>query len=69
MVKNPRLLVRFENEELKKEKLSYREALKLFEAMWREAVSLGVLPLKDPLEGIETDIKLAKILNSCLKSL
>ena len=69
MVKNPRLLARFENEELKKEKLSYREALKLFEAMWREAVSLGVLPLKDPLEGIETDIKLAKILNSCLKSL
>jgi len=68
MVKNPKFLIRFENEELRKEKLSYKEALKIFEAMWHEAVSLGVLPSKDPLEGIETDIKLAKILNSCLKS-
>jgi hypothetical protein len=36
--------------------------------MWHEAVSLGVLPSKNPLEGIETNIKLAKVLNSCLKS-
>ena len=68
MLKNPKLVRSFENEELRKEKLPYLEALKIFEAMWREAVSLGVLPSKDPLEGIETDIKLAQILNSCLKS-
>lgn len=69
MIKNPELLVRFETEELKKERLSYREAMKIFKAMWQEAVSLGALPLKDPLEDIETDIKLAKILNSCSKRL
>jgi hypothetical protein len=61
MMKNPRMLKQFE-----KEKLNYAEALKLFEAMWNEAVALKVLPSKDPLEGIEKDIKIARILNACL---
>ena len=69
MVKNSRLLAKFEDEQLRKERLSYAQALKIFEAMWKEAVKLGVFPLKDPLEGIETDIELARVLNSCSKSL
>ncbi|MFA4830544.1 MAG: hypothetical protein WC855_00460 [Thermodesulfovibrionales bacterium] len=69
MVKNARLLAKFEDEQLREERLSYAQALKIFEAMWKEAVKLGVLPLKDPLEGIETDIELARVLNSCSKSL
>ena len=32
---------------------------------WREGVLLGVLPPADPLEGIEIDIRVARILNSC----
>jgi len=36
--------------------------------MWNHGVKLGVLPPKEPLEGIETDIKIARVLNSCLKS-
>jgi hypothetical protein len=31
--------------------------------MWREGMALGVLPLKDPLEGIEVDIRIARMLN------
>jgi hypothetical protein len=69
MVKNPKLLEKFNCEQIKKEKLSYLSALKIFEALWKEGVSLGVLPLKDPMEGIEVDIKIAKVLNSCLKDL
>lgn len=68
MVKDARLLAKFEDEQLRKERLSYSQALKIFEAMWKEAVNLGILPLKDPLEGIEKDIELARILNSCSKS-
>jgi hypothetical protein len=64
MVKDRKLLAEFENQYTASEKLDYREALKVFEGMWREGVSLGVLPLKDPLEGIEVDIRIAKILNS-----
>jgi hypothetical protein len=31
--------------------------------MWKEGVQLGVLPMKDPLDGIEVDIRIASILN------
>lgn len=69
MVKNPKLLEKFEQEVVRNNKLSYSEAMKIFEAMWEEAKNLGVLPLKDQMEGIEVDIKIAKVLNSCLKNL
>jgi hypothetical protein len=64
MVKNPKILEEFKREEIKKEKSDYLKSLKIFEALWNEGVSLGVLPLKNPLEDIETDIKIARILNS-----
>lgn len=68
MIKDNAYLKNFENELISKQKLPYEKALKIFEAMWEEGVSLGVLPPKDPLEGIEVDIRVAKILNSCSKS-
>ncbi|MFO7555240.1 MAG: hypothetical protein R6W88_08545 [Desulfobacterales bacterium] len=48
--------------------LPFIQSLKTFTAMWNHGMKLGVLPPKDPLEGIETDIKIAGVLNSCLKS-
>ena len=41
----------------------YFRNLTIFEELYREARALGVLPVKDPLEGIDTDIRLAGILN------
>ena len=63
MIKDSGLLEQFEREELKKENLEYMSALRIFEGMWREGMALGVLPLKDPLEGIEVDIRIARMLN------
>ena len=63
MIKDLRLLAEFEDDEGRKEQSDYGSALRLFEAMGKEAMLLGVLPLKDPLEGIEVDIKIARILN------
>ena len=63
MIKNPEILEAFEREETKKEKCDYFKSLKIFEALWIEALNLGVLPLKEPLEDIETDIRIALILN------
>jgi len=63
MIKDVRFLAEFEESELRKEQPDYPVALRLFEAMWNEAMLLGVLPLKDPLEGIEVDIRIARILN------
>lgn len=67
MIKNAHLVEKLEREFISKQKLSYEQALRIFEAMWQEAVRLGVLPSKDPLEGIDSHIRMAKILNSCLK--
>lgn len=67
MIKNPDILEQFEKERIKKEKLSFKKASKLFEGMWKEGINFGVLPSKDPLEGIEVDIRIARILN-CLKN-
>ena len=63
MIKDARWLAEFEENDLKKEKLDYQSALRIFEGMWKEAMLLGVIPLKDPLEGIEVDIRIARILN------
>ena len=44
--------------------MNIEQNFKIVEGHYREAVSLGIFPLKDPLDGIENDIKLARILNS-----
>jgi hypothetical protein len=63
MIKDEKLLAEFNDELIRKEKLDYAAALRIFEAMWDEGRKLGVLPLKDPLEGIDVDIRIARILN------
>lgn len=67
MIKDPETLRRFEDSLAKGEKLPFAKALQIYEAMWHEGRALGVLPPRDPMEGIEADIKLARILNSCSK--
>ena len=36
----------------------------IVEALYREACLLETLPLKDPLEGTDVDVHLAKVINS-----
>jgi hypothetical protein len=69
MIKNPAKLRKFEDQFIRSGSLSpYPQALRQFTALWQEAVALGVLPPKDPLEGIEVDLRIANILNACLKN-
>ncbi|GBE36520.1 hypothetical protein BMS3Bbin07_00667 [bacterium BMS3Bbin07] len=68
MIKNPEVLKKLEDNLIRGEgNLSFEKTAKLFASMWNEGVRLGVLPPKEPLEGIEVDIRIAKVLNSCLK--
>lgn len=60
------MLEGFEKDFVTKHPLSYEEALALLLGMWELGIRLGVLPPKDLLEGIEVDIRVARILN-CLK--
>ena len=64
MIKNPDKFQKFENDLIRKEKVDIQRNFQIYEAMYKEAVALGALPLKDPLEGIETKIKIAKVINS-----
>ena len=67
MINDAGALKRFEDSLIRERKLSYPQSLRLFEAMWQEGVALGVLPSKDPLEGIEVDMRISRIVNSCSK--
>lgn len=68
MIKDAQLLKKFEDTIMQKEGiLSFSYSMRIFESLWNEGVKLGILPSKKPLEGIEVDIKIAQVLNSCLK--
>ena len=60
----------FEDELLKKTPpRSFLDSLSLLEAMWNEGRQLGVLPPSNPLDGIEVDIEIARVLNCLTTSL
>ena len=68
MIKNAYILRKFEDDLIRSEtKRSVEQAFELLTAMWKEGVVLGVLPPSDPWEGIDVDVRIAGILNSCLK--
>lgn len=55
---------KFEMEFVKREKVDIVRNFHIMDALYNEAVTLGILPLKNPLEGIEVDLKVAKVINS-----
>lgn len=63
MVRNPDLLEAFERSLTRAEAADYRQNLRLVEGLYREACLLNVWPLKDPLEGIDVDIHLTRVVN------
>jgi hypothetical protein len=63
MIQRSGLFTSFERDLLKKRPADHFENLRIFEALYDEARLFGVLPLRDPLEGIEVDVRLAKALN------
>jgi len=66
MIKNPSVLKKLEDDLIKSEgRLPFDKSLDIFTSLWDEAVRFGAIPSKDPMEGIEVDIRIAKVLNSC----
>lgn len=68
MIKNSTMLREMEENYIASSRLPYEKALAIVEALWREGVSLGVLPPKDLMEGVETDVRVARILNICSRN-
>ncbi len=63
MVKNAKFLQDFEDEQTAKDDMTLEQKLSLLNSLYKYALKLGTLPPDNPLEGIEDDIKLAKIIN------
>lgn len=63
IAKESRLLSKFEESQRATFRPDFWRNLQIFAALYEEARFLGVFPLKDPLEGIEVDIRIAKVIN------
>ena len=64
MVKNVKLLEKFERKRLKKDRLSLDKKYKILDAMYEEAVQLGKFSDKNRLSHLKTLIKVTKIIHS-----
>jgi hypothetical protein len=64
LVKDRKAWEEFENMLCENTKADYHSNLKIFEELLTYAKMMGKFPPEDPLEGIETDIRIAKILNN-----
>jgi transcriptional regulator with XRE-family HTH domain len=54
---------KFERRFLRGEKADIARNFRIVDALHKEAVALGIIPLKNPLDGIEVDLKIAKAVN------
>jgi hypothetical protein len=63
MVKNAKKLQAFEALRIGAEKVNVEQNLRILDALYEEALMLGALPPKDPLDGIEVKIRVAKAVN------
>jgi hypothetical protein len=59
---------RFEEEELCREHLSLDQKYRIIDALYEEAVFLEAFRSKDPLEGLDVDIRVARVLNHVPKA-
>jgi hypothetical protein len=65
MITAPEVLERFENDFIRANGLSLEGSYRMLEWMRKEALYWGVFIRRDPLEGVETAIRIARILNAC----
>jgi len=64
MITNRSEVEEFEKELLRKEKVDFMKNIAIVNAMYNEAVALGVIPMKNPLDGLEIDVKIARVVNN-----
>ena len=63
MIKNRRKLDNFYRQLAAKENLSYKEALRIYDALHKEAVALGAISHENIWDGFEVDLRIARAIN------
>jgi len=67
MIRRCAKLDEFERRQLLREDISYINALRIFESLCKEAVSLGVFCSENILVGLEVDFRIARAINGLPK--
>ncbi len=68
MIKKSQKLQQFERDYICSSESDPSANFRIANALYEEAVELGIFPLHNPLEGLNIDIKIAKIVNDLSKS-
>jgi DNA-binding transcriptional regulator/RsmH inhibitor MraZ len=63
MIRNKRKLDEFYRKLDAKEKLSYKKALRIYDALHKEAVALGAISHENIWDGFEVDLRIARAIN------
>ncbi len=63
MIKNAVVYHAFEKDLIRKEKISHRQAMHIYEELHKEAVALGAVRASNMLDGLEVSVRIAHILN------
>ncbi len=63
MIRNNLRLSKFYRKLIEEENISYKQALSIYEALHKEAVSLGIINSKNILDGLEIDLRIARAIN------
>lgn len=63
MIRRTSRLEEFQRQLARQENLSYMEAVRIFDALHAEAVSLGAISHENILEGLEVDLRIARAVN------
>ena len=62
MLKRPDLVEAFEKELMRRDPPDHQRNLRIVEALYEHARRVGALPLEDPLDGIEVEVRLGRII-------
>jgi hypothetical protein len=68
MIINRKKWEKFERDLLRNEQVDVAKNISIVNALYEESVALGVLPLKDPLDGIDRACKIARVVNHVPKA-
>lgn len=63
MIKNKHKLNEFYQKLILQENISHQKAISIYEALHKEAVSLGIINSENILEGLEVDLRIARAIN------
>lgn len=68
MIRNPEKLARFDREYQRNQRVDIAHNFLIVEALYAEAVYLGIFSRLDPLDGLEVAIRIAKVVNNVSKT-